>query len=94
LELVLVGVFFSAAGYTKFFSSMALAAGFCDKAVGQAVGLEKIFLFAYYDDFKIFRAHFKKMDSTEIVVSVRPSVCPSVSYFSAAFAPRELKFST
>jgi hypothetical protein len=24
----------------------------------------------------------------------RPSVCPSVSYFSAAIAPRELKFST
>jgi hypothetical protein len=46
---------------------------------------------------------FKKMGSTEIVVSsVRPSVCPSVrpsvrpsvSYFSAAIAPRELKFST
>jgi hypothetical protein len=29
------------------------------------------------------------MGSTEIVVS---SVCPSVSYFSAAIAPRELKF--
>jgi hypothetical protein len=40
---------------------------------------------------------FKKIGSTEIVVSsVRPSVCPSirpsVSYFSAAIAPRELKF--
>jgi hypothetical protein len=29
---------------------------------------------------------FKKMGSTEIVVS---SVCPSVSYFSAAIAPRD-----
>jgi hypothetical protein len=38
---------------------------------------------------------FKKMGSTEIVVSsVRPFVRPSVSYFSGAIAPRELKFST
>jgi hypothetical protein len=46
---------------------------------------------------------FKKMGSTEIVVSsvrpsvrpsVRLSVRPSVSYFSAAIAPRVLKFST
>jgi hypothetical protein len=38
---------------------------------------------------------FKKMGSTEIVVSsVRLPVRPSVSYFSAAIAPRELKFST
>jgi hypothetical protein len=48
----------------------------------------------------LFLEHiFKKMGSTEIVVSsVRPSVClsvrQSVSYFSAAIAPRELKFST
>jgi hypothetical protein len=38
---------------------------------------------------------FKKMGSTEIVMSsVRLSVCPSVTYFSAVIAPRELKFST
>jgi hypothetical protein len=41
--------------------------------------------------FPIFEAHFsKKMGSTEIVV--RPSDRPSVSYFSAAIAPRDLNF--
>jgi hypothetical protein len=36
---------------------------------------------------------FKKMGSTEIVMSsVCPSVCLSVTYFSASIAPRELKF--
>jgi hypothetical protein len=39
----------------------------------------------------IFKAYFKKKVSIEIVVS---SVCPSVSYFSVAIPPRELKFST
>jgi hypothetical protein len=40
-----------------------------------------------------FRAYFKKMSSTEIVMSsVRPSVCLSVGYSSAGIAPRELKF--
>jgi hypothetical protein len=35
----------------------------------------------------------KKMGSTEIVMSsVRLSVRPSVRYFSAGIAPRELKF--
>jgi hypothetical protein len=39
------------------------------------------------------RAHFYKMDSTEIVISsVRLSVCLSVRYFMAGIAPRELKF--
>jgi hypothetical protein len=40
---------------------------------------------------------FKKMGSTEIVMSsvcpsIRLSVCPSVTYFSAGIAPRELTF--
>jgi hypothetical protein len=39
----------------------------------------------------IFHMWKVKMGSTEIVVS---SVRPSVSYFSAAIAPRELNFST
>jgi hypothetical protein len=45
----------------------------------------------YFEEFWDFSEHiFKKMGSTEIVVS---SVRPSVSYFSAAIAPRELKLS-
>jgi hypothetical protein len=39
----------------------------------------------------IFRAHLKKMGSTEIVMS---SVCLSVRYFSADIGPRELIFWT
>jgi hypothetical protein len=53
-------------------------------------------LFSPHFQEKWFLKHiFKKLGSTEIVVSsVRPSIRPSVSYFSAAIAPRELKFST
>jgi hypothetical protein len=37
----------------------------------------------------LFRAYFKKSGSTEIVMS---SVRPSVRYFPAGIAPKELKF--
>jgi hypothetical protein len=46
----------------------------------------------YVESLHAFLEHiFKKMGSTEIVMS---SVRPSVRYFSAGIAPRELKFWT
>jgi hypothetical protein len=75
----------------------------------QFIFLQRFFLQTLWVSLDFLEHIFKKMGSTEIVVSsvrpsvlpsvrpsvrpsVLPSVCLSVSYFSAAIAPRELKF--